>query len=133
MSANSVASSSAYRPDRLCGALGATPPYREHRPAAEDRHYDAECPAMAIVVRLGPLPLQRRGPSRVAELERIFGTAVQLIEVFTVAELATAVGTLDVLAVALDAPPPGQLAEAIAAVGALPKLRPLWRRRRNTR
>src|ERR1700730_8536666 len=88
---------------------------------------------MAIVVRLGPLPLQRRGPTRVAELERIFGTAVQLIEVFTVAELATAVETPDVIAVALDAPPPGQLAEAIAAVGALPKLRPLWRRQRNTR
>jgi len=32
---------------------------------------------MAIVVRLGPLPLGRRRASRVAELERILATAVE--------------------------------------------------------
>jgi hypothetical protein len=88
---------------------------------------------MAIVVRLGPLALQRRRAARIAELERIFGSAVELIEVFTVAELVTVVGTADVVAVALDASPPEQLTEAVAAVGSLPVLRPLWRRQRNTR
>src|ERR1700758_5602978 len=88
---------------------------------------------MAIVVRLGPLPRQRRRAARIAELERIFSKAIELIEVFTVAELVTAVGTSDVVAVALDASPPEQLTEAVTAVGSLPVLRPLWRRRRNTR
>lgn len=88
---------------------------------------------MAIVVRLGPLPLQHRRSARITELERIFGTVIDLIEVHAVAELVTAVGAPDVIAVALDAPPPGQLSEAIAAVGPLPVLRPLWRRKRNTR
>jgi hypothetical protein len=90
---------------------------------------------MAIVVRLGPLPLQHRRDARITELERIFGTAIDLIEVSTVAELVTAAGAPDVIAVALDAPPPGQLAEAVAAAGSLslPALRPLWRRKRNTR
>lgn len=45
----------------------------------------------------------------VAELERILGTVVQLVEVFSVAELATAVGDRDVVAVALDAPKPEPL------------------------
>ncbi len=44
-----------------------------------------------IVVRLGPLSLQRRRESRVAELERIFAADVQLVEVTTVDELVTAV------------------------------------------
>ena len=48
---------------------------------------------MVVVIRLGPLPLQRRLASRVAELERIFGTEVQLVEVFTVAELAILVAS----------------------------------------
>ena len=34
---------------------------------------------MAIVIRLGPLPLQSRLAARTAELERIFGTTVQMI------------------------------------------------------
>ena len=88
---------------------------------------------MTIVVRLGPLPLQRRRASRVAELERILGGAVELVEVFSVAELVTAVGDRDVVAVALDAPPPGGLSEAVAAAGSLPVLRPLWRQQRNAR
>ena len=88
---------------------------------------------MVVVIRLGPLPLQRRLASRVAELERIFGTEVQLVEVFTVAELAIAVGAPGVVAVALDAPQPGAFTEAVAAAGSLPVLRPLWRRQRNTR
>ena len=88
---------------------------------------------MTTVVRLGPLPLQRRRASRVAELERILGTVVQLVEVFSVAELVTAVGGRDVVAVALDAPQPGGLTEAVAAAGSLPVLRPLWRRQRNAR
>ncbi len=87
---------------------------------------------MTVVVRLGPLPLQRRSASRVAELERILGTAIQLVEVFTLAELLTAVGAPDVVAVALDATQPGAFTEAVAAAGALPVLRPLWRRQRNT-
>lgn len=88
---------------------------------------------MAIVVRLGPLPLQHRRASRIAELERIFGTVVQLVEVFTIDDLVTAVRAPEVVGVALDAPPPGQLREAAAAAASLPVLRPLWRRRRNTR
>ena len=88
---------------------------------------------MTTVVRLGPLPLQRRRASRVAELERILGTVVQLVEVFSVAELATAVGDRDVVAVALDAPQPGGFTEAVAAAGSLPVLRPLWRSQRNAR
>ena len=88
---------------------------------------------MTTVVRLGPLPLQRRRASRVAELERIFGTVVQLVEVFSVGELVTAVGDRDVVAVALDAPQPGEFTDAVAAAGSLPVLRPLWRRQRNAR
>jgi hypothetical protein len=87
---------------------------------------------MAIVLRLGPLPLGGRRAARVAELERILGTGVELIEVFSVAELA-AVARPDVIAVALDAPAPGQLNEAVAAVGSRPVLRPIWRRERNSR
>ncbi len=87
---------------------------------------------MAIVVRLGPLPLQHRRRTRVAELERILGTAVQLIEVVTVAELITAIRAPDVVAVALDAPRPGELTAAVEAAASLPVLRPLWRRQRNT-
>ena len=64
---------------------------------------------MTVVVRLGPLPLQRRSASRVAELERILGTTIQLVEVSTVAELIIAVGDPGVVAVALDAPQPGRV------------------------
>ncbi len=88
---------------------------------------------MTTVVRLGPLPLQRRHASRLAEFERILGTVVQLVEVFSVGELVTAVGDRDVVAVALDAPQPGGFAEAVGAAGSLPVLRPLWRRQRNAR
>ena len=70
---------------------------------------------------------------RITDLERIFGTVIELIEVFTVADLVTAVGTAGVIAVALDAPPPGQLSKAVAAAGSLPILPPLWRRKRNKR
>ncbi len=65
---------------------------------------------MAIVVRLGPLPLGRRRPSRVVELERIFATAVEIVEVFDAAALAAAMEMDDVLAVALDASRPEELA-----------------------
>jgi hypothetical protein len=87
---------------------------------------------MAIVLRLGPLPLGGRRAARVAELERIFGTGVELFEVFSVAQLAAAARP-DVSAVALDAPPPGQLNEAVSAAGSRPVLRPLWRGERNSR
>ncbi len=86
-----------------------------------------------IIVRLGPLPLQHRREARVAELERVFATEVQLVEVTTVAELVTAVATPGVIAVAVDAAPPGELDAAVAAAGSLPVLRPLWLRRRNHR
>ena len=88
---------------------------------------------MATVVRLGPLPLRQRRPSRIAELERILGSSVQLIEVSTVADLAASVASSDVVAVALDASSPGELGDAVQAAGSLPVLRPLWRRARNTR
>ena len=52
---------------------------------------------------------------------------------FTLDELVTALLAPGVVGVALDAPPPGELREAAAAAGSLPVLRPLWRRRRNTR
>lgn len=58
---------------------------------------------MVNVVRLGPLPLQRRREARVAELERIFTTDVHLVEVATVGELVTAVATPTGIAVAIDA------------------------------
>jgi hypothetical protein len=71
---------------------------------------------------------------RLAEgLERIFGTAVQLTEVGSVADLVTAIAQRDPVGVALDSAAPGQLVEAVAAAGTLPVLRPLWRRQRNTR
>ncbi|MFN2465997.1 MAG: hypothetical protein ABR598_07010 [Candidatus Dormibacteria bacterium] len=88
---------------------------------------------MTVVVRLGPLPLQRRSASLVVELERIFGTTVTLVEVSTVAELIMALGAPSVVAVALDAPQRGQFSEAVAAAGSLPVLRPLWQRQRNAR
>ena len=94
---------------------------------------DAEWAAMAIVVRLGPVPLGYRREDRVAELERIFATGVQLVEVFTVAELTSAVATPEVIAVALDATLPGELGDAVAASGSFPVLRPLWLRRRSER
>ncbi len=37
------------------------------------------------------------------------------------------------VALALDAPRPGELTAAVEAAGSLPVLRPLWRRQRNTR
>ncbi len=83
---------------------------------------------MATVVRLGPVPLQLRRAARITELERIFATEVELLEVSTVAELVSALASLDVIGVALDAAPPGQLTDAIAAAHPLPVLRPLWRR-----
>ena len=50
---------------------------------------------MAIVVRLGPLPLRRRLAARTAELERIFPTTVQVTEVGNIAELVTAITRRD--------------------------------------
>ena len=44
---------------------------------------------MAIVVRLGPVPLQHRRTGRIAELERIFERPIDLVEVSTIAELLT--------------------------------------------
>ncbi len=88
---------------------------------------------MATVVRLGPVPLQLRQVGRIAELERIFGTEVELLEVSTVAELVSALTSLDVIGVAIDAAPPDQLTEAIAAAQPLPVLRPLWRQSQNAR
>ena len=88
---------------------------------------------MALVVRLGPLPLGRRRAARVGELERIFSTAVELIEVVDLAALATAVEIHDVHAVALDASAPENLDGVLAAAGPRPVLRPLWRRDRNSR
>ncbi len=88
---------------------------------------------MATVVRLGPVPLQLRRTARIAELERVFGTTVDLLEVSTAAELVAALATPGVVGVALDAAPPGDLAELIAAVHPLPVLRPLWRQHRNVR
>ncbi len=64
---------------------------------------------MATVVRLGPVPLQLRRAARLAELERIFGTDVDLLEVSTAGELVTALDTPDVIGVALDAAPPAEL------------------------
>jgi len=75
---------------------------------------------MAIVVRLGPLPLGRRRASRVAELERILATAVEVIEVIDVTRLASAIAVRKVAAVALDAPGPEDLADAITAAGPRP-------------
>ena len=88
---------------------------------------------MAIVVRLGPLPLGRRRASRVIELERIFATAVEVIEVIDVARLAGAIAAREVAAVALDAHGAEDLSDAIAAAGPRPVLRPLWRQDRNSR
>src|SRR3712207_4098778 len=75
---------------------------------------------MATVVRLGPVPLQLRRAARIAELERVFGTTVDLVEVSTLAALATALATPAVVGVAVDAAPPGELAQAIAAAQPLP-------------
>jgi hypothetical protein len=88
---------------------------------------------MVIVVRLGPLPLGRRRASRVAELERILATVVDVVDVTDVARLADAVAGSDVAAVALDAPAPEDLADAVTAAGDRPVLRPLWRQERNSR
>ena len=88
---------------------------------------------MALVVRLGPLPLGRRRAARVGELERIFAAAVDLMEVVDVAALAATMETHDVLAVALDASAPENLDGVLAAAGPRPVLRPLWRRDRNSR
>ena len=88
---------------------------------------------MALVVRLGPVPLQHRRTGRIAELERILERPVELVEVSTTAELVSALATQDVICVALDAAPPGGYAEAVAAAHPLPVLRPLWRRQRNPR
>lgn len=88
---------------------------------------------MPTVVRLGPLPLLQRRAGRVAELERIFDAVVELVEVFSVAELADEVASTGAAAVVLDAPSPGALAEAVESAGPRPVLRPLWRRARNAR
>ena len=79
---------------------------------------------MAIVVRLGP-PLGRRRPSRDLELEHIFATAVEIVEVFDVAGLAAAME--------MNASGSEELAGAVAVAGHRPVLRPLWRRERNSR
>lgn len=88
---------------------------------------------MPTVVRLGPVSLQLRRASRIAELERIFERAVEIVEVFTVAELLGVLTMPGVIGVAIDAAPPGELTDAIAAAGPLPVLRPLFRRQRNAR
>ncbi len=88
---------------------------------------------MVTVVRLGPLPLRSRRAARLIELERIFGTVDDLIDVTTLAELAVALRRPEVVAIALDAFGPEDVADAIAAAGSLPVLRPLWRSHRNTR
>lgn len=88
---------------------------------------------MAIVVRLGPLPLLQRRAGRLVELERIVGRPVELVEVSSVAELTRALTETEVLAVVLDAPAPGDLAVAAEAAGSRPVLRPLWRSVRNNR
>ena len=88
---------------------------------------------MAIVVRLGPLPLRHRREARIAELERIFATDIELTEVVNVPELIAAVTTPGVIAVALDATPPGELEQAIRAAGSVTVLRPLWAQRRSDR
>ena len=88
---------------------------------------------MPTVVRLGPVPLGLRRASRIAELERIFGTSVELVEVSTTEELLGVVAIPGVIGVAIDSAPPGELVDAIAAAGSLPVLRPLFRRQRNAR
>src|SRR3712207_5480608 len=62
---------------------------------------------MATVVRLGPVPPQLRRAARLGELERVFRTTVDLLEVSTLAELATALATPGLIGVAVDAAPPG--------------------------
>ena len=69
----------------------------------------------------------------IAELERIFGTAVELVEVTTAVELRGVLATPGVIGVAIDAAASGELTDAIAAAGPLPVLRPLLRRQRNVR
>jgi hypothetical protein len=71
--------------------------------------------------------------ARVQELERIFARAVELVDVFDVATLTTAMESRDVGAVALDSDQPDGLAMAVAVAGPRPVLRPLWRRERNSR
>ena len=89
--------------------------------------------SVARVVRLGPLALMQRRHSRVAELERILGEAVELVEVTSVAELERVLAGAEVAAVVLDAAGPGALPDAVAVTGSTPILRPLWRRQRNSR
>lgn len=89
--------------------------------------------SVARVVRLGPLPLMQRRSARVAELERILGEPVELAEVTSVAELEGALANATVAAVVLDATGPGARSEALAVIGSIPILRPLWRRERNSR
>jgi len=88
---------------------------------------------VATVVRLGPLPLGRRREHRLGELRRIFAADVELVEVFDIAAMAAAIGTHGVVALAVDATGPGELADALAAAGQLPVLRPLWREQRSSR
>jgi hypothetical protein len=76
---------------------------------------------------------RRRRVARVGELERIFATAVDLIEVVDVAALATALEMHEVLPIALDASASENLDGVLAAAGARPVLRPLLRRDRNSR
>lgn len=88
---------------------------------------------MAVVVRIGPLPLGRRREVRVAELERLFGTPVELVEILDIADLAPAIAIAGVRAVVIDAAAADQLADAVRIAGPLPVLRPLWREVRNPR
>jgi len=88
---------------------------------------------MAVVARIGPLPLGRRHQGRVAELEQIFGTAVELVEVFDLIEFAKNVAEAPVRAVAIDATATDQLSEAVRIAGRLPVLRPRWKRIRSPR
>jgi hypothetical protein len=95
-------------------------------PGENDRSWRSSCDLGHYLWRAGCPPVP---PS----FERIFGTAVELVEVGSVAELVTAIARRGPAGVALDAPAPGQLPDAVAAAGNLPVLRPLWRRQRNAR
>jgi len=73
-----------------------------------------------------------RRQARVVELERIFGDVVDLVEVSSTDELARAVESLDVAAVALDASPPGSSPRR-SPFQARFRSFDLWRRQRNAR
>lgn len=55
---------------------------------------------MATVVCLGPVPLGLRRTGRMAELERVFGTAVELVEASSIREVRAAIAEAGVIGVA---------------------------------